>query len=100
MEYYNQMSNSWYFNPIICTNPCGEQGLPAWGVCNLSAINLSKFYDEAKHDVDWEELEKVVRYSVRFLDNVIDATPYHFEENRENQKKNGVSVLARWGWRS
>lgn len=21
MEYYNQMSNSWYFNPIICTNP-------------------------------------------------------------------------------
>ncbi len=29
MEYYNQMSNSWYFNPIISTNPCGEQGLPA-----------------------------------------------------------------------
>ena len=58
MEYYNQMSNSWYFNPIICTNPCGEQGLPAWGVCNLSAINLSKFYDEEKHDVDWDELAK------------------------------------------
>ena len=86
MEYYNQMSNSWYFNPIICTNPCGEQGLPAWGVCNLSAINLSKFYDEANHDVDWEELRKVVRYSVRFLDNVIDATPYHFKENQENQQ--------------
>lgn len=86
MEYYNQMSNSWYFNPIICTNPCGEQGLPAWGVCNLSAINLSKFYDEAKHDVDWQELGKVVRYSSRFLDNVIDKTPYHFEENRLNQQ--------------
>ncbi|MEK8130498.1 adenosylcobalamin-dependent ribonucleoside-diphosphate reductase [Paenibacillus filicis] len=86
MEYYNQMSNSWYFNPIICTNPCGEQGLPAWGVCNLSAINLSKFYDEEKHDVDWEELAKVVQYSTRFLDNVIDKTPYHFEENRVNQQ--------------
>ncbi|WP_390905517.1 adenosylcobalamin-dependent ribonucleoside-diphosphate reductase [Paenibacillus larvae] len=86
MEYYNQMSNSWYFNPIICTNPCGEQGLPAWGVCNLSAVNLSKFYDEKNHDVDWEELDKVVRYSVRFLDNVIDKTPYHFEENRKNQQ--------------
>ncbi|GMK42880.1 ribonucleoside-diphosphate reductase, adenosylcobalamin-dependent [Paenibacillus glycanilyticus] len=87
MEYYNQMSNSWYFNPIICTNPCGEQGLPGWGVCNLSAINLSKFYDESKHDVNWEELAKVTQWSVRFLDNVIDTTPYHFEENEKNQKK-------------
>lgn len=87
MEYYNQMSNSWYFNPIICTNPCGEQGLPGWGVCNLSAMNLSKFYDESKHDVAWDELAKVTRYSVRFLDNVIDKTPYHFEENKENQQK-------------
>ncbi|MDQ1909717.1 adenosylcobalamin-dependent ribonucleoside-diphosphate reductase [Paenibacillus sp. GD4] len=86
MEYYNQMSNSWYFNPIICTNPCGEQGLPAWGVCNLSAVNLSKFYDADKHDVDWDELGRVVRYSTRFLDNVIDKTPYHFEENRVNQQ--------------
>ncbi|MBC8079605.1 MAG: adenosylcobalamin-dependent ribonucleoside-diphosphate reductase, partial [Gorillibacterium sp.] len=86
MEYYNQMSNSWYFNPIICTNPCGEQGLPAWGVCNLSAINLSKFYDADNHDVDWAELSKVVRWSARFLDNVIDRTPYHFEENRVNQQ--------------
>ncbi|WP_139997758.1 adenosylcobalamin-dependent ribonucleoside-diphosphate reductase [Paenibacillus paridis] len=86
MEYYNQMSNSWYFNPIISTNPCGEQGLPGWGVCNLSAINLSKFYDEEKHDVAWEELAKVTRWSVRFLDNVIDKTPYHFEENERNQK--------------
>lgn len=86
LEYYNQMSNSWYFNPIICTNPCGEQGLPAWGVCNLSAINLSKFYDTESHDVDWADLAKVVRYSTRFLDNVIDKTPYHFEENRTNQQ--------------
>ncbi|MFK4168723.1 adenosylcobalamin-dependent ribonucleoside-diphosphate reductase [Paenibacillus lautus] len=87
MEYYNQMSNSWYFNPIICTNPCGEQGLPGWGVCNLSAMNLSKFYDEANHDVAWGELATTTRYSVRFLDNVIDRTPYHFEENELNQKK-------------
>ncbi|NBI31200.1 adenosylcobalamin-dependent ribonucleoside-diphosphate reductase [Chengkuizengella sp. YPA3-1-1] len=86
MEHYNDMSNSWYFNQIICTNPCGEQGLPAWGVCNLSAVNLSKFYDEENDDVNWDELGKVVRYSTRFLDNVIDTTPYHFEENEQNQK--------------
>lgn len=87
MERYNNMSNSWYFNPIIATNPCGEQGLPAWGVCNLSAINLSKFYDEENDDVAWDELAKVTNWSVRFLDNVIDKTPYHFPENELNQKK-------------
>lgn len=87
MERYNHMSNSWYFNPIISTNPCGEQGLPAWGVCNLSAINLSKFYDESTHDIDWAELARVTRWAVRFLDNVIDVTPYHFAENEANQKK-------------
>ncbi|WP_151736060.1 adenosylcobalamin-dependent ribonucleoside-diphosphate reductase [Paenibacillus tengchongensis] len=87
MEYYNQMSNSWYFNPIICTNPCGEQGLPGWGVCNLSAVNLSKFYDEENHDVAWADLATTTRYSVRFLDNVIDKTPYHFPENEANQQK-------------
>ena len=87
MEHYNEMSNSWYFNPIICTNPCGEQGLPAWGVCNLSAINLSRFYDSESHDVNWTELAQVTRWAVRFLDNVIEATPYHFPQNEANQKK-------------
>lgn len=85
MEHYNDMSNSWYFNPIISTNPCAEQGLPAWGVCNLSSINLAKFVDE--DGVDWEALKETIEISVRFLDNVIDLTPYHFEENKENQMK-------------
>ncbi|MCF6094181.1 adenosylcobalamin-dependent ribonucleoside-diphosphate reductase [Microaerobacter geothermalis] len=84
IDYYNDMSNSWYYNPIICTNPCGEQGLPAWGVCNLSSINLSQFVKDG--DVDWDKLGEVVALSIRFLDNVIDVTPYHFKENEENQK--------------
>lgn len=84
-ERYNKMSNSWYFAPIISTNPCGEQGLPAFGVCNLGAINLAKFYDEATNDVKWDELEQTARYATRFLDNVIDSTPYFFEENRQQQ---------------
>ncbi|MGA9767864.1 MAG: adenosylcobalamin-dependent ribonucleoside-diphosphate reductase [Blastocatellia bacterium] len=86
IERYNKMSNSWYYDSgyIGCTNPCGEQGLPGWGVCNLGAINLSKFVTDG--DVAWDDLGKAVRYAVRFLDNVIDATPYFFDENYSQQK--------------
>ena len=33
------------------------------------------------------EVITTTRYSVRFLDNVITKTPYHFEQNEQNQKK-------------
>jgi len=39
----NATSNSYYFNPLVATNPCGEQPLPAYGICNLGAVVLSKF---------------------------------------------------------
>lgn len=86
-ERSNKMANSWYFNPLISTNPCGEQPLGAFSVCNLGAINLARFYDEANDDVAWQELRQTVRYATRFLDNVIDATPYFFEENRQIQTR-------------
>jgi ribonucleoside-diphosphate reductase alpha chain len=86
IERANKMSNSWYYDSgyLGCTNPCGEQPLPGYGVCNLGAINLSKFVSGG--DVAWDDLGKAVRYSVRFLDNVIDATPYFFDKNYSQQK--------------
>ena len=84
-ERSNKMANSWYFNPQICTNPCGEQPLGAFSVCNLGAINLSKFYDETQHAVAWDELRRTVAFATRFLDNIIDTTPYFFEENHKVQ---------------
>ncbi len=85
-ERTNKMSNSWYYSSHVATNPCGEQPLPGWAVCNLGAINLAKFYDADTHDVDWDTLEQTARYATRFLDNVIDATPYFFEENEKRQR--------------
>lgn len=86
IERSNKMSNSWYYDSgyLGCTNPCGEQPLPGFGVCNLGAINLSRFVRGG--DVAWEDLGKTVRYAVRFLDDVIDATPYFFDENYAQQK--------------
>ncbi len=93
IDRYNDESNSWYFNRLIATNPCGEQGLPAWGVCNLGHLNLPSFLKKVGEDdigplyeLDWDELKSAARTLTRFLDNMIDLTPYHFEENEKNQK--------------
>lgn len=98
MDYANYMSNSWYFNPLIATNPCGEQYLPSFGVCNLSAINLSKFYDEDKQNVDWTELAKITRIGVRFCDNVTTFTMYPLEQIVQNQvedeRRTGLGTMG------
>jgi ribonucleoside-diphosphate reductase alpha chain len=85
LERYNKMANSAYFAPIVGVNPCGEEGLPANGVCNLGALNLSKFYDAERHDVNWNDLREAVHYGVRFLDNVVDVNPYFFEKTEQQQ---------------
>lgn len=84
LERYNKLSNTWYHDKIISTNPCGEQGLPAWGVCNLGSINLSAFLKNGSFDYD--ALGDAVRDAVRFLDNIIDLTQYHFPEIETTQK--------------
>jgi ribonucleoside-diphosphate reductase alpha chain len=57
------------------TNPCSEQPLENYGACDLGAINLDYFVKNQfteNAEVDWENLDKTVRYGVRFLDNVLD----------------------------
>ncbi|HWP43302.1 MAG TPA: LAGLIDADG family homing endonuclease, partial [Blastocatellia bacterium] len=82
-DLYERESDTWIAEGVV-NRGCGEQPLPGFGVCNLGAINLSKFVRDG--EVLWDELGKTVRYSVRFLDDVIDATPYFFEENYAQQK--------------
>ena len=45
----------------------------------------------------WDDLGKTVRTSVRFLDNVIDDTPYFYDENKEqqqNERRIGLGTMG------
>lgn len=89
MERYNKWHNNYYWNRINCVNPCGEEGLPPWGVCNLGSINLSalvkKPYADKKGRFDFSLLKKIAKIAVRFQDNIIDMDPYVFEGIRKTQ---------------
>ena len=84
MERTNKLSNTWYFNYLICTNPCGEEPLTGYGVCNLGSLNLSAFVND-QGEMDYESLAEHAKVATRFLDNVIDGDIYIFDGIRETQ---------------
>ena len=89
---------------IESTNPCGEQPLLPFEACNLGSINLSCFHVPGHENsadpaagIDWDELRRVVHLSVRFLDNVIDASRFPLDRIGETVRKNrkiGLGVMG------
>lgn len=80
------------------TNPCGEQPLLAYDVCNLGSLNLGVFVKE-NGEVNWSEMREYIWLSVRFLDNVIDANNYPLAEIHDLAQRirrigNGVMGFA------
>src|SRR5918995_6580 len=86
---------------IEATNPCGEQPLLPNEACNLGSLNVSKFArrsDDGEWVVNWDEMERVVRLSVRFLDDVIEMNPYPLAVIDETVKSNRRIGLGIMGW--
>src|SRR5699024_6877125 len=70
-----------YGQKVVATNPCGEQPLAPYSVCNLAAVNLAEMANLEDNTVDYDKLIDTVKTGVRMQDNVIDATPYFLPEN-------------------
>ncbi len=86
---------------IEATNPCGEQPLLPNEACNLGSLNVSKFARRApdgEMTIDWEEMERVIRLAVRFLDDVIEMNPYPLPEIDRMVKANRRIGLGIMGW--
>ena len=99
-------TNRWQANPlpdlmnIEATNPCGEQPLFPFDVCNLGSISLVRFAskEDGKYVVNWDDLEKTVRLAVHFLDNVIDLNPYPLPQIMDLAHKIRRIGLGVMGW--
>ncbi|MEJ9223211.1 vitamin B12-dependent ribonucleotide reductase [Priestia aryabhattai] len=94
----NDMTNAQaYGQHVVATNPCGEQPLAPFSVCNLAAVNLAQMADKETKTVNFEKLRQTVETGVRMQDNVIDATPYFLEENQKQalgERRVGLGVMG------
>lgn len=94
----NDMTNAKaYGQKVVATNPCGEQPLAPYSVCNLAAVNLAEMADKESKTVNFEKLKTTVEVGVRMQDNVIDATPYFLEDNKKQalgERRVGLGVMG------
>ena len=89
-------NNSFYYDPVVSTNPCGEAVLEAYGSCDLGSFVLPNFIT-GNINTNWKKLESTIKLAVRFLDNVIDINKYSLKEmdiRAHNSRRIGVGIMG------
>jgi ribonucleoside-diphosphate reductase alpha chain len=72
------------YNPVPtlgsyeATNPCGEQPLLSYDVCNLGSINVGYYVRDGR--MDWDAFKRDIHLSTHFLYNIIDVNKYPLME--------------------
>jgi ribonucleoside-diphosphate reductase alpha chain len=82
----------------VITGNCSEQPLPPNGVCNLGALDLSKFFNKKLNSIDYIKLELATRLSVNFLDCVVTESSYPTEDITKWSKENRAIGLGIMGF--
>jgi adenosylcobalamin-dependent ribonucleoside-diphosphate reductase len=78
----------------VC-NPCAEATLLNREACDLGSINLVKHVKDG--EIDWDKLASTVKLAIRFLDNMIDASPQptkEIDESIKRTRKAGLGVMG------
>ena len=89
-------NNSYFYDPVIGSNPCGEAILEPYGVCNLGSLVLTRFIT-GTINTNWQKLRETIYLAVRFLDDVIEVNKYVLKQNdikAHNSRRLGIGVMG------
>jgi len=93
-------SNEVHYNTAnggFVVHNCGEEPMPPGGSCDLGSIDFSKFLTP-EGEIDFDLLDIASRYTVRFLDSVLDKNSFPTEDSRIWAERNRAIGVGGMGY--